>query len=100
MTAGELRVAQYEDYKQWLLATPANPPTPYMLRPGLRGCLGVPDGLTVEEMERYAADYGKRYGTPVCLVINKRICVRFAANGSLTDIVEAQPPENPREELT
>jgi hypothetical protein len=85
----------YEDYKDWL-ATPANPPTPYMLRSPIRGCLGVPDNLkTVEEMEQYASDYARKCGTGVCLVLNKRIAVRFAADGSLKDIVEVVPPENP-----
>ena len=90
---------EYEDYKDWL-RTPANPPTPYLLRTALRGCLGVPEELkTVEEMERYAADYARRHGTPVCLVLDKRIRVRFAKDGSLTEVVESQPPENPRENL-
>jgi hypothetical protein len=87
---------EYEDYKDWL-AAPANPPTPYMLRPGLRGCIGVPEELTtVEEMERYAADYARKHGTGVCLVLDKRIYVRFDKDGSLLDIGEALPPENPR----
>jgi hypothetical protein len=87
---------EYEDYKEWL-ATPANPPTPYMLRPGLRGCLGLaPEATTVAEMEEYAAGYAKRHRTNVCLVLNKRIYVRFTEDGSLRDIVEVQPPENPR----
>ena len=90
---------EYEDYKDWL-AAPANPPTPYLLRTGLRGCLGVPEELkSVEEMERYAADYARRHGTPVWLVLNRRIAVRFDKDGSLTEVVEAQPPENPRENL-
>lgn len=86
----------YEDYEDWL-CTPANPPTPYLLRAGLRGCLGVPEKLnTVEEMERYASDYAREHGATVTLVLDKRIYVRFAADGSLRDIAEAQPPENPR----
>ncbi len=86
----------YEDYKDWL-RTPANPPTPYMIRRGLRGCLGVPEELTtVEEMEQYAADYARKCGAAVCLVVNKRIFIRFAADGSLTGIGEAFPPDNPR----
>jgi hypothetical protein len=90
----------YEDYKDWL-RTPANPPTPYMIRAGLRGCIGVPEELmTVDEMEQYAADYARRHGTTVCLVLDKRIYVRFGADGSLLDIGEALPPENPRGKLT
>ena len=89
----------YEDYVEWL-RTPANPPTPYLLRTGLRGCIGVPEELmTIEEMERYAADYARRHNVPVCLVLDKRIYVRFAADGSLLDIGEALPPENPRGKL-
>ena len=91
---------EYEDYKDWL-ATPANPPTPYMMRTGLRGCLGLPEAATtVEEMEQYAAAYAKRHRTNVCLVLDKRIAVRFTEDGSLRDIVEAQPPDNPREKWT
>jgi hypothetical protein len=91
---------EYEDYKEWL-ATAANPPTPYLLRSPVRGCIGVPRELTtVDEMERYAAEYARKCGTGVCLVLDKRIAVRFAADGSLTDIVEAQPPENPGGRLT
>jgi len=89
---------EYEDYKDWL-ATPANPPTPHWLRSPIRGCIGVPEG-TVEEMERYAADYARRHRTNVCLVLDKRIAVRFTEDGSLRDIVEAQPPDNPREKWT
>jgi hypothetical protein len=90
----------YEDYKDWL-RTSANPPTPYMLRPGLRGCIGLPQEVTtVEEMERYAADYARRHNVPVCLVLDKRIYVRFGADGSLLDIGEALPPENPRGKLS
>ncbi len=89
----------YEDYKDWL-RTPANPPTPYLLRTGLRGCIGVPEELTtIEEMERYAADYARKHGAAVCLVLDKRIYVRFGADGSLPDIGEALPPENPRGKL-
>jgi hypothetical protein len=85
----------YEDYKDWL-AAPANPPTPYLLRSPIRGCLGVPDDLTtVEEMERYAADHAMRHGTSVTLVLNNRIRVRFAKDGSLEQVMEATPPENP-----
>jgi len=90
----------YQDYIDWL-RTPANPPTPYLLRTGLRGCIGVPEELTtVEEMERYAADYAKKQGTAVCLVLDKRIYVRFGADGSLLDIGEALPPKNPRGKLS
>ena len=92
----ELRAAKYLDYLDYL-HTPANPPTPYLLQAGLKGCLGVPEELTtVEEMEVYASDYARRHGAAVCLVLDKRIYVRFAADGSLRDIVEALPPENPR----
>ena len=91
---------EYEDYKEWL-ATPANPPTPYMMRTGLRGCLGLPKAATtVEEMEQYAAAYARRHRTNVCLVLDKRIAVRFTEDGSLRDIVETQPPENPRGKWT
>ena len=86
----------YEDYKEWL-AVPANPPTPYMLRSPIRGCLEVPEELkTVEEMERYAADHARQFGTPVTLVLDNRIRVRFAKDGSLEQVTEATPPENPR----
>jgi hypothetical protein len=85
----------YEDYRD-RLAAPANPPTPYLLRSPIRGCLGVPDNLkAVEEMEQYASDYARKCGTGVCLVLNKRIAVRFAADGSLQEVFEAVPPENP-----
>ena len=100
ITEVEIRAAEYLDYKQWL-ATPANPPTPYLLCSPIRGCIGLPAELTtVAEMERYAADYAKRHRTNVCLVLDKRIALRFAADGLLTGIIEAQPPENPREKLT
>ena len=90
----------YEDYKDWI-RTPANPPTPYLLRAGLRACLDVPEGLkTVEEMEKYASEQARQHGAAVCLVLNNRIYVRFAADGSLRDIAEAQPPENPRGRLS
>ena len=86
----------YADYRDWL-AAPANPPTPYLLRSPIRGCLGVPDDLTtVEEMERYAADEAKRHGTSVTLVLDNRIRVRFAKDGSLERVTEATPPENPK----
>ena len=86
----------YEDYKDWL-AAPANPPTPYLLRSPIRGCLGVPDDLkTVEEMEQYAAEQAMRYGAPVTLVLDNRIRVRFAKDGSLEQVTEARPPENPK----
>jgi len=86
----------YEDYKDWL-RTPANPPTPYLLRTGLRGCIGLPQEVTtVAEMEAYAADYARQHRTAVCLVLDKRIHVRFGADGSLLDIGEALPPENLR----
>ncbi len=81
----------YEDYKDWL-ATPANPPAPYMLRSPIRGCLGVPEELeTIKEIEQYAADYARRGGWNVCLVLNKRIRMVFAPDGSLKEIVEALP---------
>jgi hypothetical protein len=90
----------YEDYREWL-AAPANPPTPYMLRSPIRGCIGLPKGLTtVEEMEQYAADHARQHGSPVTLVLDKRIYVRFGADGSLLDIGEALPPENPRGKLS
>jgi hypothetical protein len=86
----------YEDYKIWL-STPANPPTPYLLRPGFRGCIDVPEELnTVEAMEQYASDYARRHGTVVTLVLDNRIYVRFDKDGTLKGITEAQPPENPR----
>ncbi len=85
----------YEDYKEWL-AVPANPPTPYLLRSPIRGCLGVPAHLkTVEEMEEYAADHARRHGAPVTLVVDNRIRLRFTADGSLDQVTEATPPENP-----
>ena len=81
----------YEDYKDWL-ASPANPPTPYLLRSPIRGCLGVPEELkTVEEMEKYAADYARNCGTEVCLVLTNRIWLRFFSDGSLKEIIEAVP---------
>ena len=84
----------YEDYKDWL-AAPANPPTPYLLRSPIRGCLGVPDDLkTIEDMERYAAEQAMRHGAPVTLVLDNRIRVRFAKDGSLEQVTEAMPPEN------
>jgi hypothetical protein len=87
---------EYLDYKEWL-AAPANPPTPYLLRSLIRGCIGLPEELkTVEEMERYASDYARKHGAAVCLVLDKRIHVRFAADGSLRDIAEALPPQNLR----
>ncbi len=87
---------EYLDYKEWL-AAPANPPAPYMIRTGLRGCLGLPaEATTVEEMERYASAYARRNRTNVCLVLSRRIAVRFAEDGTLRDIIERQPPENPR----
>lgn len=83
--------ATYEDYKDWL-AAPANPPAPYMLRSPIRGCLGVPEELeTVEDIERYAADYARRGGWNVCLVLNNRIRMVFSPDGSLKEIVEAVP---------
>ncbi len=85
----------YADYRDWL-ATPANPPTPYLLRSPIRGCLGVPANLTtVEEMEQYAADYARSCGAPVTLVLDNRIRVRFGKDGSLEQVTEAMPPENP-----
>ncbi len=90
----------YEDYREWL-AAPANPPTPYMMRTGLRGCLGLPpEATTVEEMERYVADYAREHGVAACLVLNKRIVVRFDKDGTLQGIGEAYPPENPRGKRT
>ncbi len=83
--------AAYEDYKDWL-TSPANPPTPYMLRSPIRGCIGVPEELeTVEEMEQFAADYARRGGWSVCLVLNNRITMVFSPDGSLRDIIEAVP---------
>ncbi len=85
----------YEDYKDWL-AAPANPPTPYLLRSPIRGCLGVPAHLkTVAEMEEYAADHARRHGASVTLVLDNRIRLRFAADGLLEQVTEAIPPENP-----
>lgn len=85
----------HEDYKAWL-ATPANPPTPYLLRSPIRGCIGLPEDLaTVEEMEQYAADYARQHASAVTLVLDKRIYVRFAKDGSLEQVTEAIPPENP-----
>jgi hypothetical protein len=81
----------YADYRDWL-ASPANPPTPYMLQSPVRGCIGVPEELkTVEEMERYAAGYARRHATDLCLVIDRRIRVMFAGDGSLKRITEAAP---------
>lgn len=91
---------EYLDYAAWV-RTPANPPTPYLLRRPYRGCIGLPKELvTVVEMEQYAAEYARNCGTEVCLVLDKRIYVRFGADGSLTGIVEARPPENPRGKRT
>lgn len=90
----------YEDYHDWL-ATPANPPAPYLLRSPYRGCIGLPQEVTtVADMEEYAADYARIHRANVCLVVDNRIAVRFAEDGSLTEVVESQPPENPREKLT
>ena len=90
-----LAQAAYTDYRDWL-AAPANPPAPYLLRSPIRGCLGVPEELkTVAEMEQYAADHAKRHGTPVTLVLDNRIRMRFAKDGSLEQVTEATPPENP-----
>ncbi len=84
----------YEDYKQWLAAT-GNPPTPYMIQRPYRGCIALPEGLkTVEEMEQYAADYARRHGAAVTLVLGNRIRVTFAEDGSLNEITEALPPAN------
>jgi hypothetical protein len=86
----------YQDYKDWL-ATPANPPTPYLLRSPIRGCLSVPEELnTIKEMERYAAEQAMRHGTSVTLVLDNRIRVRFAKDGSLEQVTEVTPPENPK----
>ena len=91
---------EYQDYRDWL-AMPANPPTPYLLQTGLRGCLGLSaEATTVAEMEQYAAGYARRHRTHVCLVLDNRIAVRFADDGTLRDIIERQPPENPREKRT
>lgn len=91
---------EFLDYRDWL-TSPANPPTPYLLRSPIRGCIGLPEELaTVEEMERYASDHARRHGTAVCLVLSKRIWVRFDKDGSLKEVIEAQPPENPRGKLT
>jgi len=82
---------EYEDYKDWL-RVPANPPTPYLLRSPVRGCIGLPEGLeTVEEMEEYAAEYARRHRIAVCLVLDRRIAMRFSEDGSLTKIIEAAP---------
>ena len=91
---------EYQDYKDWL-AAPANPPTPYMMRSPIMGCIGLPEELTtVEEMEGYASDYARRHGAAVCLVLSRRIWMRFDKDGSLMEVVEAQPPQNPRGKLT
>ena len=91
---------EYEDYKEWL-ATPANPPTPYLLRSPIRGCIGLPEEVTtVEEMEQYAADYARRHRHERVPRPRQQDRVRFAEDGSLRDIVEASPPENPREKRT
>ena len=39
-------------------------------------------------------------GQNVCLVLDKRIAVRFDQGRVAEGIVEAQPPENPREKWT
>ena len=44
---------------------------------------------------RYASGYARRHGAAVTLVLDKRIKVRFAKDGSLDEIIEALPPENP-----
>jgi hypothetical protein len=86
---------RYADFKAWI-HTSANPPTPYLLRSPIRGCLGVPEELTtIEEMEKYAADQARRHGSAVTLVLDNRIRVRFAKDGSLDQVTEALPPENP-----
>ena len=48
----------------------------------------MPEELkTVEEMERYAADYAKKCGTAVTLVLDNRIRVRFDKDGSLLELL-------------
>ena len=85
----------YEDYKAVARRHRQSPDTVHDPTTVSGAASRVPEGLkTVEEMEQYAADYARRHGAAVTLVLGNRIRVTFAEDGSLNEIVEALPPEN------
>jgi transcriptional regulator with XRE-family HTH domain len=84
----------YEDYKAWF-AGMSQPVAAHMVRNNAHGypeTISVPEQLkTAEEIEHYAADYARRCGWTVYLVLNNRIRMVFAKDGSLQEVREEVP---------
>jgi transcriptional regulator with XRE-family HTH domain len=84
----------YEDYRAWF-ADMSQPVAAHMLRKNVYGypeTIPVPERLeTAAEIEHYAADYARRCGWIVCLVLNNRIRMVFAKDGSLQEVREEVP---------
>ena len=83
----------YEDYRDWFAAM-NKPIEPCMVRRMLfgGGVRRIPKELkTVEEMEKYAADFAKKCGMDVCLILSHRIKIWFSKDGSVHEIIEAAP---------
>jgi len=85
----------YADYQNWFAAV-SKPGTPYMVRRILfgGGVRRLPAKLkTTEAMEKYAANFARKCGTDVCLIVSLRIKVWFSKDGSLKEVVEKVPGE-------
>ena len=54
----------------------------------------VPTRLKTDEArERFAADFARKCGTDVCLMLSARVRIWFAGDGSLSGIVEEVPDD-------
>ena len=82
----------YEDYRDWFAAV-SKPGTPCVIsRIPFGGGRQLPEKLkTAEAREKYAANFARKCGMEMCLMVNRRIKVWFSSDGSFKEVVEEVP---------
>ena len=80
--------------RDWLeyLATPIKPHLVFRAIPGVFFGKDIPeDCTTIDEMEAFVADFIRRSHKETWLVVNRKLTIRFARDGSKISVDEATP---------
>ena len=83
-----------EHFENWLAWVNTYEPPKLVIRciPGVFAERQLPEELqTLEEMERFASDFAKRYHKKVWLCPSRKLSIRFQEDGSKYEVLEASP---------
>ena len=96
------RLAQ-EDLREW--AAWANEPIrPYLVARAMAAIycpVQLPDEIqSVEQAQDYASQFARHWRIRVCLVLSRRISIYYQADGSIEEVTEAVPGDEPNQPYT